>query len=138
MTRHISFACLSTVIARAGDHRRRHGLPEHDVKPSEIAVSDRGTLRGLTQFRADRSYLLSQLAEYKPHPGTLGFEGGFCDNQIRTARKSLILKRRDVGVVDRARLENDSGDAHRVIPKHFFAQSIQRLPATECFSDVSP
>ena len=23
---------------------------------------------------------------------------------------------------------------HRVTPKHLFAQSIQRLPATECFS----
>jgi hypothetical protein len=39
--------------------------------------------------------------------------------------------RRDVRVVEGARLENDSGDAHRLIPKHFFAQSIQRLPATE-------
>jgi integrase len=49
--------------------------------------------------------------------------------------KLLIpLERRDVRVVEGARLENDSGDAHRVIPKHFFAQSIQRLPATECFS----
>src|SRR5688572_5307793 len=33
----------------------------------------------------------TQTAEYKPHPGTLGFEGAFCDNQIQTARKSLIL-----------------------------------------------
>ena len=51
-----------------------------------------------------------------------------------TGRKSLILKRRDVRVVEGARLENDSGDAHRVIRKHFLAQSIQRLPAPECFS----
>src|SRR5581483_4437349 len=50
------------------------------------------------------------------------------------ARKLLILKRRDGRVVDGARLENESGDAHRVIPKHSFTQSIQRLPAAECLS----
>ena len=49
--------------------------------------------------------------------------------------KLLIpFKRRDVRVVEGARLENDSGELHQVVPKHFFAQSIQRLPATECFS----
>jgi hypothetical protein len=32
-------------------------------------------------------------------------EGGFCAILIQTVRNSLILKRRDVGVVDRARLE---------------------------------
>ena len=32
-------------------------------------------------------------------------------------------------MVEGARLENDSGDAHRVIPKHFFAQAILRIPA---------
>jgi hypothetical protein len=45
----------------------------------------------------------------------------------------LILKRRDVGVVDRARLEIDSGRAHRVMLKHIVAQSIQQVPARECF-----
>ena len=43
-------------------------------------------------------------------------------------------KGRDVRVVEGARLENESGDAYRVTPKHLFAQSSQRLPATECFS----
>ena len=42
--------------------------------------------------------------------------------------------RQVAGVVEGARLESDSGDAQQVIPKHLFAQSIQRLPATECFS----
>ena len=37
-------------------------------------------------------------------------------------------------MVEGARLESDSGDAHRVTPKHFFAQLIQRLPAKESFS----
>jgi Carboxypeptidase regulatory-like domain len=36
------------------------------------------------------------------------FEGGFCATLFQTGRNSLILKRRDVGVVDRARLESDS------------------------------
>ena len=34
-----------------------------------------------------------------------------CDNLYPTARNLLILKRRDVRVVEGARLENDSGDA---------------------------
>ena len=51
------------------------------------------------------------------------------------AGKLLIpLKRRDVRVVEGARLESDSGDAHRVILKYLFSQSSQRLPATECSS----
>src|SRR6185436_7102450 len=44
--------------------------------------------------------------------------------------KLLIpLNRRDVRVVEGARLETDSGELHRKVPKHPFAQSIQRLPA---------
>ena len=50
------------------------------------------------------------------------------------SRKPLILKGRDGRVVYGARLENESGDAHREILNRLFAQSIQRLPATECFS----
>jgi hypothetical protein len=30
---------------------------------------------------------------------------GVCDNQVASARKLLILKRRDAGAVDQARLE---------------------------------
>jgi integrase len=49
--------------------------------------------------------------------------------------KLLIpLARRDVRVVEGARLENDSGDSYRATPKHFFAQSIQRLAAVKCSS----
>ena len=49
--------------------------------------------------------------------------------------KLLIpLERRDVRVVEGARLENESGELHRVIPKHLFTQWIQRLPAAECLS----
>jgi hypothetical protein len=46
----------------------------------------------------------------------------------------MILKRRDGRVVDGARLENESLDAHEEMLNDFFAQLIQRLPATECFS----
>jgi hypothetical protein len=63
----------------------------------------------------------------KPTQGT-----GVCDNLFETVRKLLILKRRDAGAVDQARLENDSGELHRVTPKHLFAQSIQQLHAKEC------
>ena len=48
------------------------------------------------------------------------------------AGKLLIpLERRDVRVVEGARLESDFGDAHRATPKHFFAQSIQPLAAQD-------
>jgi hypothetical protein len=44
----------------------------------------------------------------------------------------LILKtRRDVRVVEGARLESDSGDPHRLILKHLFAQSIQRFTSRQ-------
>jgi hypothetical protein len=45
----------------------------------------------LHSFRSERSRRVPQNAEHKTHRGTLGFEGGFCDNQIQTVRKSLIL-----------------------------------------------
>jgi len=77
----------------------------------ENAASDRPTLRGLTQFPRRPICASPQIAEYKPHPGKLGFESAFCDNQIRIRRKSLILKRRDAGAVDQARLEIDSAHA---------------------------
>jgi hypothetical protein len=73
----------------------------------ENALSDSATLEGLTQL-------------------------GFLD--CAGPGKFLISKRRNLRVVEGARLESETGDAHRVILKHLFAQSIQRLPATECFS----
>ena len=54
---------------------------------------------------------------------------------IRFDRSQVVdSKRRDVRVVEGARLESGSGHAHRVILRQLFAQSIQRLPATECLS----
>ena len=58
---------------------------------NEIAVSDRGTLRGLTQFPRRSVSARPQIAEYKSHRGTVRFEGGFCATLFQTARKSLIL-----------------------------------------------
>ena len=46
--------------------------------------------------------------------------------------QTVDSQRRDAGAVDQARLENDSGELHRVVLKHLFTQSIQRLPAAEC------
>jgi hypothetical protein len=49
--------------------------------------------------------------------------------------KLLIpLNRRDVRVVEGARLESDSGEAQRDTPKQLLAQSSQRHPATRCVS----
>jgi hypothetical protein len=57
-----------------------------------ITLSDRTTLEGLTQFSAMADRAASQVTEQRPHRGTVGFEGAFCDNQIQAARKSLIPK----------------------------------------------
>jgi hypothetical protein len=49
------------------------------------------------------------------------------------AGKLLIpLERRDVRVVEGARLESDSGQHHQTILKHFVAQPIQQLAARRC------
>ena len=57
----------------------------------------------------------------------MGFEGGFCATLHQTARKSLILKRRDVGVVDRARLESEAGQQHQATSKSVNAYAISDL-----------
>jgi hypothetical protein len=59
---------------------------------------------------------------------------GVCNNQWALARKLLILKWRDVRVVEGARLESETGEHHQAIPKHLVAQSVQQLPATRCSS----
>jgi hypothetical protein len=58
---------------------------------NEIVVSDRGTLRGLTQFRLRSLSTRPQTAEYKSHRRTGVFEGAFCDRLFKTARNLLIL-----------------------------------------------
>lgn len=55
-----------------------------------------------------------------------------------TARKLLILKRRDAGAVDQARLESEAGDAQEVTLKHLVAHSIQRFTAFKLLLDVTP
>ena len=100
-----------------------------DSRLNEIAVSDRATLACLTQFAAMSVVLPRQTAEWKRDRAKRLDIGGVCDNLWQAARKPLILKRRDVRVVEGARLESDSGDTYRARSKHFFAQSIQRLAA---------
>ena len=102
------------------DARNRPG--EHDVKPSEIAVSDRGTLGGLTQFLRRSVVLAPQIAEYKRHRGTVRFEGGFCATLFQTVRKSLILN----GEMSEWSIEHAwkliplaRADAHQNPPTHF-------------------
>src|SRR5882757_5039499 len=69
-------------------------------------VIDRTTLRGLTQFPRGSVSGVPQSVEFKSHRATVRFKGGSCATLFQAARKPLILKRRDVGVVDRARLES--------------------------------
>jgi hypothetical protein len=92
-------------------------------------VIDRTTLRGLTQFPRGSVSDVPQNVEFKSHRATVRFKGGFCATLFQAARKPLILKRRDVGVVDRARLENDVGDQRQATPTHRIAQSLSELTA---------
>src|SRR5215510_15021820 len=63
-------------------------------------------IEGLTQFLTQSPDASPQIAEDKSICGTAGFEGGFCATLFRAVRNSLILKRRDAGAVDQARLES--------------------------------
>ena len=69
-------------------------------------------LEGLTQFQKPSVLLRSQIAGSMGDRGDAGFEGAFCATLFRTARNSLILKRRDVRVVEGARLEIEAGQPH--------------------------
>jgi hypothetical protein len=55
---------------------------------------------------------------------------GYGETSRRSSRGTRTRAKADEG----ARLEIDSGRAHRVIPKHLFAHSIQRLAAVKCSS----
>ena len=109
-------------------------FPSCKSQAKKNAVSDRGTLGGLTQFSRLASLASVEPAESKRDLRKRTRGTGVCDNLFEPARNLLILKRRDAGAVDQARLESDSGEPHRVLSKHLFAQSIQRLPAAECLS----
>ena len=62
-----------------------------DLQLNEIGVSDRGTLRGLTQF--PRTAFLVHVKPLNANEIANGSEiAGVCDNLIQTARKLLILK----------------------------------------------
>src|SRR5262249_48144893 len=65
-------------------------------------------------------------------PGRLGDVSQSLRSSNSTACNSLIPKRRDVRVVEGARLESEAGQRHRATPTHPDAQSIRRLPAPRC------
>jgi hypothetical protein len=69
-------------------------------------------LRGLSQFLTPNTVTCPQTIENTQDVRLNMREGGFCVILIATACNSLILKRRDVGVVDRARLESEAGERH--------------------------
>jgi hypothetical protein len=59
---------------------------------NEIAVKDRKTLRGLTQFLRASVVARSQTIEGERVRGAISQQADVCDNQCATARKLLILK----------------------------------------------
>src|SRR4051812_8561995 len=73
---------------------------------NQIAVSDRATLEGLTQFVFSSRRACLQTIGTTGHVESDMREGRFCAILFQAARKSLILKWRDVRVVEGARLES--------------------------------
>ena len=93
----------------------------------KIAVSDRGTLEGLTQSPRTTILHWRQPAEFKQHRGVVWEFIGVCATLFETARKSLILKRRDVRVVEGARLENEAGQPHQATSTSVNAHALSDL-----------
>ena len=109
--------CFDAHVVRA-DRRRQL---------NEIAVSDRATLARLTQFTADAALALRKPLNRKRDGRRAAEVGGVCDNLCLATRNSLNLKRRDVRVVEGARLEIESGGSHQFTPKRINALSINHF-----------
>ena len=62
---------------------------------------------------------------------------GVCDNLFQTARNSLILNRRDAGVVDQARLESAALEQCGDVLIHIFRSRFNDLTPERSLS-VSP
>jgi hypothetical protein len=92
-----------------------------------MPVTDRVTLRGLTQFISILRVRRRQTAEYKRDRTQRTHVTGVCDNQCATTRKLLILKLRDAGAVDQARLESTARDVHQIAATHLKAHSSKNL-----------
>src|SRR4051812_30009686 len=74
-----------TSAARSTDGADRHSTA------GEIAVSDRTTLEGLTQFACSSRHACQQMIGTTGHAESDMREGKFCAILFRTARKCLIL-----------------------------------------------
>jgi hypothetical protein len=88
----------------------------------EIAVSDRTTLEGLTQFRFASTRAWQQTVETTGHLRSDMREGGFCATLFQTARNSLILN----GEMSEWSIEHAwkltppaRADAHEIPPTRF-------------------
>jgi hypothetical protein len=101
--------------------QQTHGSPHSHRRLKQIAVSDREGLEGLHNSGLHWRCACQQTIGTTGHGEPDTREGAFCDILFQAARKSLILKRRDGGVVDRARLENDCGDSRQAILKHLLS-----------------
>ena len=107
-------ARVHTQHLRDGCEIRTSLLVRHDVvklfdpvrQLNEIAVSRLATLDGLTQFRFRSPRVCQQAIGTTGHLRSNMREGRFCAILFLAARNSLILKRRDVRVVEGARLES--------------------------------
>ena len=76
-------------------------------------------------------YIVSQLKAWSEMATAILELWGVTAVDLAVARDGILTRAEaDEG----ARVENESGEGHRATPKHFFAQSNQRLAALKCSS----
>ena len=93
----------------------------------KIAVMIEAHLGGLTQFTRFACLVSVEPAESKRYLQRRTRGTGVFDNLFEIARNSLILKRRDVRVVEGARLEHAAGERHQTTPNRARIYAIRGL-----------
>jgi hypothetical protein len=104
-------------------------IERSDGHLNKIGVSDRTALRGLTQFVLDDLASVPLSDWYRARCRIECARREVLRYTVPDRSQVIDSKRRDAGAVDQARLESDSGEAHRVVPKH---------PSRNRFNDFPP
>ena len=128
---------LEALAAVSAHGRYASGSAASRAMRQSRALRDRKTFGGVSQFLSQFGFRAAPLAR-KPLilnirrdvRVVVRLRGGAASARHLAVARADLRTRAEAD--EGARLENESGDVHRVLPKQFFAQSIQRLLATEC------
>ena len=136
--------CASSRVGFAPTQLLLRLLARIDIGQQVVPADDAavGVSKRVRQSDADRSQVVYLKTERCPSgcppsrrsASALPRYGG----QVAATARHLAVARaqfqRRAEADEGARLENESGELHRVLLTHLFAQSIQRLPAMDSFS----